>query len=555
MTKRLPSPAHADTLSLKALRELVTGLVEKTSRAEARLEQIEAENAALRQANEELRLDNIRLKVENQLLRDEIARLKNLPPRPPFRASGMEKATTTKTDDQQAGNKKPRGPKLDRDRFTREEILRTLAPAGARFKGYKDCYVRELVVKAELVRYRRECWVTPDGRTIIAPLPQGVCGGYGPNVRRFCLMLHNHGQVTTERLASLLNDVGVDISKRQVVRLLTRGLDGFVAEDTAVLHAGLVSSPCVTVDDTGARHGNRNFFTTQIGGEHFTVFRTAPSKSRLNFLSILRGNYRDYVLNEAAFDYLDRRHGVDPALVAKLRTRGPLRFSNQVPFLEHLASKGVDIFDKQIIRGLAEAGIWGSIRHHGLLGNTVIVSDDAGQFRVGNHALCWVHAERLLQKLMPAKPHEVRSLSLVRDLVWRFYKLLKAWKLKPSPQTVVAIRQRFDQIFTLQTGYAELDKLLIRLHRRKHELLKVLERPDIPLHTNASENDIRAFVTKRKISGGTVSRNGRIARDVMLGLMKTCRKLKASFWHFLGDRLGIPGQAIPPLASLVAAQA
>nr|WP_128094957.1 hypothetical protein [Brucella pituitosa] len=61
-----------------------------------------------------------------------------------------------------------------------------------------------------------------------------------------------------------------------------------------------------------------------------------------------------------------------------------------------------------MVRAVAEAGIWGSVRHHGLLGNAVIISDDAGQFRVGNHALCWVHAERLLQKLMPATPQHVR---------------------------------------------------------------------------------------------------------------------------------------------------
>ena len=123
MTKRLPSPAHADTLSLKALRELVTGLVEKTSRAEARLEQIEAEHAALRQENEELRLDNVRLKVDNQLLGDEIARLKNLPPRPPFRASGMEKATNPGPGVKPASSK-PRGPKRDVERVSRQETRR-----------------------------------------------------------------------------------------------------------------------------------------------------------------------------------------------------------------------------------------------------------------------------------------------------------------------------------------------------------------------------------------------------------------------------------------------
>jgi hypothetical protein len=68
------------------------------------------------------------------------------------------------------------------------------------------------------------------------------------------------------------------------------------------------------------------------------------------------------------------------------------------------------------------------------------------------------------------------------------------------------------------------------LLHRKDELLRVLDRPEIPLNTNASENDIRAFLTKRKISGGTVSDKGREARDVMLGLAKTCMKLKVPFY-------------------------
>ena len=82
-------------------------------------------------------------------------------------------------------------------------------------------------------------------------------------------------------------------------------------------------------------------------------------------------------------------------------------------------------------------------------------------------------------------------------------------------------------------------------------MLRVLDRPEIPLNTNASENDIRTFVTKRKISGGTVSDSGRDARDIMLGLAKTCMRLKLSFYEFLGARLGVPGPQIPPLAELV----
>jgi hypothetical protein len=83
--------------------------------------------------------------------------------------------------------------------------------------------------------------------------------------------------------------------------------------------------------------------------------------------------------------------------------------------------------------------------------------------------------------------------------------------------------------------------------------LRVLERPEIPLNTNASENDIRAFVTKRKISGGTVSHRGRDARDTMLGLAKTCMKLKAPFLQYIGARLAIAGITIPPLIDLIRA--
>ena len=101
-----------------------------------------------------------------------------------------------------------------------------------------------------------------------------------------------------------------------------------------------------------------------------------------------------------------------------------------------------------------------------------------------------------------------------------------------------------------------LDRLLARLRARRGELLLVLERPEIPLHTNGSESDLRAHVTKRKISGGTWSEAGRAARDAGLGLLKTCQKLGISFFVYLGARLGVPGApVIPPLSDLVRARA
>ncbi|WP_210338763.1 hypothetical protein [Ensifer sp. ENS06] len=117
----------------------MTGLVDEVRQLSAEATTLRSENAALREDNAALRLENTRLKVDNQLLRDEIARLKNLPPRPPFRPSGMDKATDDKQDGCQATSKKPRGAKLDLKRVSREQILHVDVPPGSRFKGYKSC--------------------------------------------------------------------------------------------------------------------------------------------------------------------------------------------------------------------------------------------------------------------------------------------------------------------------------------------------------------------------------------------------------------------------------
>jgi len=359
--------------------------------------------------------------------------------------------------------------------------------------------------------------------------------------------------VTTERLSALLNGIGVEISKRQVVRLLTEPLDEFVAEDQEVLRAGLATARWVTVDDTAARHARKDGFTTQIGDDRFTVFRTGASKSRETFLSVLRAGHTDYVVNAAALDYM-RGHSLSGQVVAQLDAHPAKRFADTSAWSAHLARLGIDhlAVTPDPVRVATEGALWGAICHHGLLAEAVIVSDGAGQFRVGLHALCWVHSERLVHKLVPATPEQRRAVEVTRALIWWFYADLKAWARDPCPRRAAALRARFDRIFRRQTDYATLDRLLARLYRRKSELLRVLQRPEIPLHTNGSENDIRTCVTKRKISGGTMSTAGRTARDVMLGLMKTCSKLKVSFFRYLGDRLHVPGATvIPPLPDLV----
>ena len=140
----------------------------------------------------------------------------------------------------------------------------------------------------------------------------------------------------------------------------------------------------------------------------------------------------------------------------------------------------------------------------------------------------------------------------MRKLIWDFYADLKAYKTNPDKRRRLALRARFDSIFRRRTGFATLDRLLARLHANKVELLMVLERPEIPLHTNGSENDIRCQVTRRKVSAGTRSDLGRDCRDAFLGLGKTCARHGVAVWDYLGSRLGVPGHTVvPPLAELI----
>jgi hypothetical protein len=225
--------------------------------------------------------------------REEMARLKGLKARPDIKPSGMEKATTPPPANplearRQRGKVRPRVE-------VEAQIIMAAVPAGSRFKGYEPYQVQELVLSVHAVRYLRERWVTSDGETIIAPLPEGTQGHFGPNLRRFVLMQYHQGQSTLPRLEALLQSVGMEISKREIQRLLTEKQDDFLTENRDVLRAGLETSPWISVDriakradvpegvcrtDTGARHQAKNGFCTQIGNEHFTWFGTRTSKSR-----------------------------------------------------------------------------------------------------------------------------------------------------------------------------------------------------------------------------------------------------------------------------------
>lgn len=491
-------------------------------------------------------------------LRDEIARLKGGPGRPNIKPSGMERGTEPKPPGSSGDRKGPRG--STRSKLTVDEertVKAATPPLGSRFKGYTSFVVQDLVIHPHVVNFRCERWQMPDGSMMTAALPAGIDGHFGPQLRRFVLAQYHQGQTTVPRLVTLLRSLGIFISKRQVLRLLIQGQDDFLTEARDTLRAGLSSAPWITVDDTGARHKAGNGFCTQIGNADFAWFGTTGSKSRLNFLELLRAGHDDYVINAAALDYM-RQRALSGPVIARLAEHPVQFFADRVAWTAHLEMLGISELkvNPDPVTIATEGALWGSIKAHGFLPDTVIVSDDAGQFNVGQHGLCWVHAERLVHKLDAFTDENRVAQATVRELIWQLYADLKAYRRHPTKRRKAVLHARFDRIFTRKTGFVTLDRLLARLNANKSELLMVLERPEIPLHTNGSENDIRSHVTRRKVSGGTRSDVGRDCRDAFLGLAKTCAKHEIALWDYLGARLAVPGsQVIPPLPQLITARA
>lgn len=485
-------------------------------------------------------------------LEAEVARLKQLPAKPRIRPSALER---DKDDDDPPpggagpGNKRPGSKK----RTKRPPIHRTVIvtppdlPPGSRLLGYQDYRVQDLLIAPSNTRYRLARYRTPDGQTLTAPLPASLQGThFGPTLRSFILYQYHHQRVTQPLLLQQLRDWGIDLSSGQLNRLITEDQAPFHREKDALLPAGLTASTYLQVDDTGARHGGKNGYCTHLGNEHFAVFDSTASKSRINFLQLLRRPHTDYVINPAAIEYLQGQR-LKQAFIKRLRQGHP-QFDHEAAWRAHLKALGMTR-DAQI-RIATEAALIGSLIHHGFPPEVVILSDDAGQFNVLQHALCWIHAERVLARILPLNAENAQALEAIRTELWALYADLKAYKQAPTAQSKAAIAARFDALCRTKTNFQTLNQALKRLAQNKAELLLVLERPDIPLHNNLSERDIREYVIKRKISGSTRSDAGRRCRDTFASLKKTCQKQGVSFWAYLMDRLSLT-QAIPSLPDLV----
>jgi Transposase IS66 family len=491
------------------------------------------------------------LEEEVLRLRDEIATLKGQKPRPTITPSRLE-APSPKPPPAE-GEKRPGSQKRSKkDVFLNPKTVILPfpdRPAGAQSDGYERYFVQDLVIHATATLYLRERIVTADGRYLLAPLPDSVPPGshFGADLIAYMLYQHRDCNVTQPLLHEHLQDLGFDISTGQVDGILTQGNDSFHQEKEEVRVAGLEVSSYIGVDDTGARHEGHNGFCTAIGNDLFTYFESTDSKSRLNFLRVLRGPAGGYTVNEVAWTYC-RQQKLAQELIAKLEV-GPRHYADETIWQARLQELGITA--ERHVRIATEGALLGQLIAQGVSPNLGIVSDGAQQFAILVHALCWVHAERPLARMIPYNEKHRVAIEQVREQIWELYKDLKAYRAQPDPAKKASLEARFDTLVGQQTDFpASIGGVLKEMCEHKAELLRVLDRPEMPLHNNGMESDIRGYVKVRKISGGTRSEAGRRCRDTFASLKKTCRKLAVSFWAYLRDRVRGLGQ-VPRLADLL----
>lgn len=436
-------------------------------------------------------------------------------------------------------------------------------PPGSTLLSRDPFVVQDLVVKTHNTRFLIETWRTPTGEVIRGELPAGIRGHFGPGLLVFVLQQHYAAHVPQCRILEELRDYGVDISAGQVNNIVTEDHEAFHAEKDALLPTALQVFTALGVDDSGAPHQGRYGSCLCIANEFFTSFHSSDTKERSKILDVLRCGHVDYVLNEHAWAYL-KKQGLPAKVLRLFEAEGPAVFGSAGPLLPeqtfvdasawkaYLDRLGID--NAKHCQMLTEAGLLGSVIVHGVSPELGIVSDGSAIYDLFVHGLCWIHQERNLAKLTPCGSEQGQALEGVLTDVWKLYADLKAYRSAPTPSQADVLQTRFDAIVGRTTGWPELDTALGRMANKKADLLRVLDRPDMPLHTNTPERAFRDWATKRKISAGTRGESGKRCRDTFLSLKSTCKKLTIRFVSYLQDRITKAGKilSLPELVRTIA---
>lgn len=492
---------------------------------------------------EELAESNRKLTLEVRDLSDEVNRLKGEKGKPKFKPKAPSGYHSSEDERNARDNpdkgKKPKG-KKHKITITRQSVCpvdKSLLPVDAVFKGYQSVIVQDIIISTDNIEFKKEVYYSASlGKNFTGQLPAGYIGDYGPNIKALILSLHNASNMTESAIVEFLTTHGVLISSASVARIIVNGYTQFKDEKAAIIEAGLSVTPFQHIDDTGAKVDGKQNYMHVLCNQFYTAYFTRPDKSRLTILDILSCGNLEFQFDSNAYNLMLRLQLSAQAvsdLQAKINPEMRLNKAQLMVILNELFPNSPR--RRQIVTEASAISAY-QRREDSI---KILLCDDAPQFKqiTQDLALCWVHEGRHYKKLIPIVAEYREEVDMFLSKFWDYYRELLKFKSAPNEAHAKQLSAYFDELFKMPVKYRALSGCMNKTYAKKYELLAVLRHPDIPLHNNPAEHGARAQARKRDISFHTKSDTGTLAKDVMMTIVQTARKLGVNIHQYLYDRI------------------
>jgi len=499
---------------------------------------------------------------EIQELKDEINRLKGEHGSPPKKPK-VSHATGQKPKIRSVRKRRKKGGKKDKiiiDTIVKCKIDTTTLPADAKLHHYKKLIQQDIIFKRNNTLFKVPVYHSEkEGRTYVGTIPPEYEGQFGSELKAWLQTFHHLGDMTQSRLSALLKNMGILISGGTISNVLLSNTDMMREEAIDILRTGLECIDYAQMDATKSFESGHTKATQIICTDYYSVYQTMDNKSRCSVIGALQGKVPSEIpllYNDEAVELLQASKvpKKDQRLLAQLLE---LEQTYTITDFESLLKKQAPhLLAKESHAKVLAILAWTYYQVQEDFPITRQLLTDAGHEYdsiVLHQFLCWIHEERHLKKMVPKLTLYQNLLEKVRGQIWEYYKKLLNFKeLDPilQKQQREKLVKEFDDIFTQQTSYEQLNKRLAKTFTRKDKLLRVLDFPQVPLHNNAAELAVRRKVRKRDISLHTMSIKGTRAQDAFMSVVETAIKLGVNAFEYLLDRVTHKNQ-MTSLADLI----
>ena len=458
-------------------------------------------------------------------------------------------------------NRQAKIPQITIDRYVECPVDKSQLPADAVFNEHTYKVVQDVIIKTDNVEFKREVYYSRSlKQCYFGALPAGYDkGDFGPHINADIISFKYVNGMSIPKIVEFYQNIGTLISGSYISSRLTKPktMDVFHREKEAMHQAAIEVSLYLQIDDTGTRVNGQNHYTQIVCNDLYTVFFTTEHKNRLTILDILSNfGCKQFLLNEKTFSLLEQLKisTADRGLLSEYKRDTPYEESEILKILQTLY--GDTESPRKRTRILEGCAISCYRQETGLSIVKILVCDDAPQFKLltDELALCWIHNGRHYKRLNPVVQIHQEKLADFLQQFWAYYGKLSHYKANPDTEQAERLRIEFDTLFSTETGYADLDERIKKSKNQKEELLVVLKHPEVPLHNNASENGARVEKRLQDISLQTKTREGTRAKDTMMSIVQTCKKLGISSYKFIYDRVNEINK-YPTLAQMIRAKA